>query len=57
MASTASWDRRDLRERLGRGRISRSGKTVEGVSGDERYEASDCEKVRAEDTPCLRENC
>lgn len=42
MASTASWDRRDLRERLGRGRISRSGKTVEGVSGDERYEASNC---------------
>ena len=36
IASAASCDNRDLIDRFGRGRISRSGKTVEGVSGDER---------------------
>ena len=38
MVSTASWERRDLIERFGRGRIRRSGKVLDGVSGDERYD-------------------
>ena len=36
MESTASRDKRDLMDLLGNGRINRSGKIVEGVSGDDK---------------------
>lgn len=36
MDSAASRDNRDLIDRLGSGRMSRSGNMVEGVSGDDR---------------------
>lgn len=41
MDSTASCESLDLIDRFGRGRMSRSGYTFEGWSGDERYEVSE----------------
>jgi hypothetical protein len=40
IASAASSESRDLRERLGRGRIRRSGYTADCISGLERYKAA-----------------